>query len=266
MALSAPVIEAYAQELLRAERDAVAVLPLTERHPGLTVPEAYEIQRRGRALRITEGMGLVGRKVGLTSKAMQELLGVGEPDFGYLTEAMVHENGVKLSAAALVAPRVEAEIALRLRRPLAGATVDRATALAAIGEIAPALEIVDSRIADWRIKLADTIADNASSGHAVIGRFRPLADHKLEDIEMTMTVTREDGSTATASGRGAAVLGHPAEALAWLARTLAPFDEGLAAGEIVIPGAMAAAVPITAGDRVTASFTVLGEVGTQFSA
>lgn len=265
MAVTEQVIEAYAQELLHAEREAVGLLPLTERLPGLSVAEAYEIQRCGRALRTAGGERLIGRKVGLTSKAMQELLGVGEPDFGYLTERMVHGDGVTLSAAELVAPRVEAEIALRLRSPLSGETVDRSTALAAIGEIAPALEIVDSRIVDWRIKLVDTIADNASSGRAVIGDFQPLADHELADIEMTMTVRREGRSEATVSGRGAAVLGHPAEALAWLARTLAPFGEGIAAGEVVIPGAMAAAVPVRAGDWVGASFTILGEVSARFA-
>lgn len=259
-ALEETTIAALAQELYDAERDAVAVPPPTERHPGLDLPAAYAVQRRGRELRVRDGARLVGRKVGLTSAAMQQLLGVGEPDFGYLTEAMVLPQGAALPRAGLVAPRVEAEIAFRLRADVEGPDVDLATALEAIGEIAPALEVVDSRVADWRIRLADTVADNASSGLAVIGDFRPLGDTDLAAVEMTMVVERAGGAVERERGRGDAVLGHPATALAWLARALAPFGEGIAAGEIVIPGAMARAVGVEAGDRVQADFSGLGSV------
>jgi len=175
--LSTLPVDRPAQELHAAERDATTVAPLTERHPGMGVREAYAVQRRGRELRERDGARVVGRKVGLTSAAMQQMLGVEEPDFGYLTAAMVLADGARIDRRALVAPKVEAEIAFRLRAPLQGEDVDRAAALAAIGEIAPALEVVDSRVADWRIALADTVADNASSGLAVIGAFPAPGRH-----------------------------------------------------------------------------------------
>ncbi len=265
MELNEATIAALAEELLAAEAGASPVAPLTERHPGMGVAEAYAVQRHGRRLREDRGARPVGRKVGLTSVAMQELLGVGEPDFGYLTDAMLRPDGARLDRDGLLAPRVEAEIAFRLSAPLRGADVDRPRALAAIGEIAPALEIVDSRVAEWRIALADTVADNASSGLAVLGAFQPLEDSDLATIGMEMVVTRADGTQERATGRGDAVLGHPAEALAWLARALAPFGEGIEAGDVVIPGAMARAITVERGDVVRATFTGrLGAVGASF--
>ncbi len=265
MELTPEQVEALARELLDAELTGTVVAPLVERHPGMCVPEAYAVQRRGRELRVARGARLVGRKIGLTSLAMQQLLGVDEPDFGYLTDAMVHPDGAAIDAAGLVAPRVEAEIACRLTSPLAGADVDRAAALAAIGEVAPALEVVDSRVADWRITLPDTVADNASSGLAVVGAFRPLGEIDLAAVQMTIEVEHAGGEVEEDGGRGDAVLGHPAEALAWLARALAPFGEGIEAGEIVIPGAMHKAVKLGAGDIVRADFGPLGTVRARFS-
>ncbi len=264
MDLSTADVDRLAEELHAAERDAAPVAPLTERHPGMGVREAYAIQRRGRELRERDGARVVGRKVGLTSAAMQEMLGVDEPDFGYLTQAMVLEDGARIDRGKLIAPRVEAEIAFRLRAPLQGEDVDRDAALAAIGEIAPALEVVDSRVADWRIALADTVADNASSGLAVVGTFQPLGDTDLAGLQMEMVVTGADGTQEGSAGPGSAVLGHPAEALAWLARALAPFGEGIGAGEIVIPGAMARALTVEAGGRVMALFTDLGQITASF--
>jgi len=253
-----------AEELLCAEDGATTVPPLTERHPGLTVDDAYAIQLRGRALRVGRGARVVGRKVGLTSAAMQTLLGVDEPDFGYLTDAMIRRGGDPIPLAGLVAPRVEAEIAFRLGTRVAGADVDLDTAIAAIAEVAPALEVVDSRVADWRIALPDTVADNASSGLAVLGEFRPRGELDLAAVEMTMRVRHADGSEKEESGPGSAVLGHPVRALVWLARALASYGEGIEAGEIVIPGAMARAVSIGAGAAVHADFTGLGQVAAHF--
>jgi 2-keto-4-pentenoate hydratase len=227
--------------------------------------DAYAVQLRGRALREADGASVVGRKVGLTSAAMQELLGVGEPDFGYLTDRMLHDDGAAIATAGLVAPRAEAEIAFRLASPLRGPDVDRDQALAAIGEVAPSLEVVDSRVVDWRIALPDTVADNASSGRAVLGRFVAIGETDLAAVAMTMTVEHGDGRTESESGDGAAVLGNPAEALAWVVRALAPFGEGVDAGEVVIPGAMARAITITAaGADVAADFGALGRVTAVF--
>jgi 2-keto-4-pentenoate hydratase len=264
MGLSPDVCDDLAARLLEAERTGVPIGPLTEAHPDLSLADAYAIQQRGRALRVEGAARLVGHKVGLTSQAMQDLLGVDQPDFGYLTDAMVRESGAALPSAGLIAPRVEAEIAFRIGADLSGPGVDRDAVLAATTDVAPCLEVVDSRVADWRIRLADTVADNASSGLAVFGAFRPLADLDLAAITMTMDVTTPGGVAVSSTGRGSAVLGHPADAVAWLVRTLAPFGEGLHAGEVVIPGAMAAAVNVSAGAAVSATFSALGDVTAHF--
>jgi 2-keto-4-pentenoate hydratase len=253
-----------AAELLAAEDAASAVVPLTDRHPQMTVDDAYAIQLAGRRLREARGARISGRKVGLTAVAMQQLLGVDSPDFGYLTEAMIHSDGAEIELGELVAPRVEAEIALRLGVRLGGAEVGFEEALAAVEAVAPALEIVDSRVADWRITLADTVADNASSGRAVLGEFSPRTQLDLAGVGMEIDVTFADGRTASATGTGAAVLGHPVHALVWLVHALAPYGEALDAGEVVIPGAMHAAITVDGPGEVVARFAGLGEVGATF--
>jgi 2-keto-4-pentenoate hydratase len=247
------MIGELAQRLYDADRTATPIAPLPA---GLTIGDAYAIQLAGRALR---DRPVVGRKVGLTSAAMQEMLGVGQPDFGYLTDAMVSPSGAAIPAGRFIAPRVEGEIAFRMGRPLGGAvTID--DVLDATEAVAPALEVIDSRIADWRIGIADTIADNASSGHVVLGGWRPLDGLDLAAVELALTAGGE-----RVTGRGDAVLGHPAAAVAWLARALAEHGgERIAAGEVVIPGAMARALPIAAGDAVRAEITGLGAVTMTF--
>jgi 2-keto-4-pentenoate hydratase len=251
----------FAQELRDAEHAAVPVPPLSERAPGLGIEDAYAIQQGGRELRLARGATLVGHKVGLTSAAMQQQLGVDQPDFGYLTDAMQVPAGGELAVGELIAPRVEAEIAFRLARPLRGDQITREQVLAATEAVAPALEVIDSRVADWRITIVDTIADNASCGRFVVGDFRPLDGLDLAAVEVTMAVGAE-----RVSGRGEAVLGHPAEALVWLTRALAPYGEGLETGEVVLPGAVARALPIAAGDVAEAAFAGLGEIRLHASA
>jgi 2-keto-4-pentenoate hydratase len=256
--------EEIAAALDAAERDRTPIAPPSEAHPGLSLAGAYAVQRAVRARREAAGNRVVGHKVGITSQAMQEMLGVDQPDFGYLTEAMVFDSGARLAARALIAPRVEAEIAFRLRTPLeAGPGLDRAAVLAATEAVAPALEIIDSRVADWRIGITDTVADNASSARVVLGDFIALADveQDLAEIEATMRVVAADGGAEQVTGAGAAVLGHPAEPIIWLAEALATYGgEPLLAGQVVIPGAMARALPIAAGSEITADFGVLGGV------
>lgn len=255
------LIDELARRLYEAERTAVPVGPLTAEHPDLTIADAYAVQLAGRAMRVADGASLVGRKVGLTSDAMQQMLGVDQPDFGYLTAGMVSADGATMPAH-LIAPRVEAEIAFRLGAPLGGPDLTVADVLAATEAVAPAIEVIDSRVADWRILIADTIADNASSGHVAIGAWQPLGELDLAAMEMTMTV--EPGESV--SGRGDAVLGHPAEAVAWLARSLhVNGGETIAAGEIVIPGAMARALAVAPGGSATATFSGLGSVSARFA-
>lgn len=251
--------ERLARELLAAERGATAIEPLTTELPRLSLADAYEVQRRGRDLRLADGAALTGRKVGLTSVAMQQMLGVDQPDFGYLTDAMLVPPGASVHVGGLIAPRVEAEIAFRLRRPLHGATVTREEVLAATEAVAPAIEVIDSRIADWRITIADTIADNASCGRYAVGTFSPVGDLDLAALPGELTVHGARGIDRV-EGRGGAVLGHPADALVWLARALNDFGEGIEAGAVVLPGAIARALPIESGDTVQAGFAGLGEL------
>jgi 2-keto-4-pentenoate hydratase len=243
--------------------------PPTDAHPALSIADAYAIQRRGRTLREASGARLVGRKIGLTSQAMQEMLGVDQPDFGYLTDDMLDPSGAVVSLAGLIAPRVEAEIAFRFGAPLSGSGLDAQDVLAATSEVAPAFELIDSRVADWRIRIADTIADNASSARVVLGAFRPIEDLDLRDVEMEMAVTPGPAGEARSvvTGRGDAVLGHPAAAVAWLVAALDAYGgEGIAAGDIVIPGAMARALPVAPGARAHAAFSGLGDVSVEFGA
>ncbi|MBV9603988.1 MAG: fumarylacetoacetate hydrolase family protein [Solirubrobacterales bacterium] len=244
-----------ARLLLEALRARKPVPPSRERIPDLTIDGAYDVQRELIRLRAADGARRIGRKVGLTSEAMQEMLGVDQPDYGVLLDDMVVESTEGIDRAQLIAPRVEAEIAFVLERPLAGDDVGIDDVLAATGAVRPALEVIDSRVADWRIAIEDTIADNASSGQVIFGPPRPLDDLDLMTERATVTVGRD-----SVSGSGEAVLGHPAEGVAWLVRALARHGEGVGAGEIVIPGAMARALPFAAGDVVHASFSTLGEL------
>ncbi len=247
-----------------AERNRAAIPPLTDTLHGLTIQDAYAIQAAWlrRKLATDAGLSLVGRKVGLTARAMQEQLGVNEPDFGFLLNHMLVPDAGSIPRDALILPRVEPEIAFYLAQDLRGPGLSAADVLDATRAVAPALEIVDSRIADWKIKLQDTIADNGSSARAVVGPATPF-DRGL-DLAAVQVTLRRNGEQAGA-GAGAAVLGHPAEAVAWLANALAAFGESLKAGEVVLPGAMCASVFAHAGDVFEASYTGLGSVSVRFT-
>lgn len=238
------------------------VAPLTDRHPDLDVEDAYAIQTINIERRAAAGQRVVGRKVGLTSRPMQELLGVDEPDFGVLTDEMVVEDGDRVPMARLVQPRVEAELAFVMERDLAGPGVSTATALAAIGGALPAVEIVDSRVADWKIKLVDTVADNASSGMLVLGgRMR-----SVEDLDLRLLgVVVSRGGELLDTGAGAAALGNPARCVAWLANKLGSLGSGLRAGDVVLPGAVHKMVAVQPGDVFRAEFAHLGAVTVRFS-
>ena len=251
-----------AEELWEADRTAKPVAPLTDRHPDLDIEDAYAIQTLNVDRRVEAGQRVIGRKVGLTSRPMQETLGVDEPDFGVLTDEMVVEDGDLIPMSRLVQPRVEAELAFVMERDLAGPGVSTATALGAIAGVLPAVEIVDSRVADWRIKLVDTVADNASSGLLVLGgRMRPVAD--LELRLLGVVVSR--GGELLDTGAGAAALGNPARCVAWLANKLGSLGAGLRAGDVVLPGAVHKMVPVRPGDVFRAEFAHLGAVTVRFS-
>jgi 2-keto-4-pentenoate hydratase len=247
-------VETAAGILREASRTRRPVDPLTQTFPALTVADAWEIQRVNRDLLLADGRTVAGYKVGLTSQAMQVQMGVGEPDFGVVLDDMVLSTPV-LELAHFVQPRVEAEIALVLREDLgAGATTERVLELA--DQAMPSLEIIDSRIRDWRLSLIDTVADNASSGAIVLGSAQEPSPLDLAALECVVSV----GGAAVASGLGSAALGHPAAAAAWLARRLAEFGEVLTAGSVVMTGSLHASFAVAAGDEVVADFGALGVV------
>ena len=251
-----------ADELWEADRSAKPIAPLTERYPDLVLADAYAIQTINIDRRVAAGQRVIGRKVGLTSRPMQELLGVNEPDFGVLTDEMMIEDGDLIPLERLNQPRVEAELAFVMERDLAGPGVTTATALQAIAGALPAVEVVDSRVADWKIKLVDTVADNASSGLLVVGgRMRPVTELDLRTLGVVVSRNGEVIDT----GAGAAALGNPARCVAWLANKLGSFGEGLKAGDIVLPGAVHKMVPVQPGDVFRAEFAHLGPVTVRFS-
>jgi 2-keto-4-pentenoate hydratase len=258
----ADVIERFAGELYQAAIDRRPVEPLTGRAPDLTLADAYAIQTRVIDRRIAAGARAIGRKIGLTSRPMQQMLGVDEPDFGVLLDDMFVEDGDEIPLGSLLQPRVEAEVAFVMDRDLAGPGVTPAKALTAVAGVLPAVEVVDSRVADWRIKLVDTVADNASSGLLVVGgRMRRVEDLDLRLIGVVVSRNGEMIDT----GAGAAALGNPARCVAWLANKLGSLGAGLVAGDVVLPGAVHKMVPVQPGDVFRAEFSRLGAVTARFS-
>ena len=247
-------LEQIAELLIRAEDERRPVPPLTETEPGFDVAAAYRVQSLVWKQRLDAGRKPVGHKVGLTSQAMQRQLGVSEPDYGRLHDGMAVREILDLDE--LIQARIEPEIAFILGADLEGPDVTAEQVLHATSGIAPALEIIDSRIESWRIKLPDTVADNASSARFAVGAEVPIDGRDLADLEATLLV---DGAPV-GSGRGEAVLGNPCAAVAWLANTLAGYGERLSAGEVVLPGAMCASVVLQPGTTVVGRFDRLGEV------
>lgn len=261
MTLSEPDRELAARLLREAEATAVPIEPLTARFPDIDAVDAYEIQLRNIARRTATGTGVYGHKVGLSSQAMQQMMGVDEPDYGHLLQDMVLHEDQPVPAARYLAPRVEVEVGFVLGADLPGEGCTVGDVLAATEAVVPSIELIDSRIADWRIRLADTIADNASSAGVVLGSARVAPDEvDLTAIEATLSRNGE----RVATGRSDAVLGDPTIAVAWLARTVARFDVRLRAGHVILPGSCTRAFDVAAGDRVTADFAGLGSVSLQF--
>lgn len=253
---------AAADALEEAERAAAPLPPLIGRFPGLDVDDAYAIQMINIARRTAAGRRIVGHKVGLTAKVMQEMLGVNEPDYGHLLDDMVVEDCGQVAAASLCAPRVEVEVGFVLRSPLEGPGCTAADVVAATARLLPTIEIIDSRIAEWRITLCDTIADNASSARVVFGAGG--TDPTEVDLTAIGAELFIDG-VLKATGSSDAVLGNPANAVAWSANKLAEHGQRLEAGHFVIPGSCTKAVDVAAGDSVEARFAGLGSVSVVFS-
>jgi 2-keto-4-pentenoate hydratase len=254
--------EKCSEHLAQAEIQGRGVSPLTELNPDLTIEEAYQVQLLTIQKKVEAGQRIVGKKIGLTSAAMQNLLGVDQPDYGHLLDGMVIENGGEISLDKVLQPKVEAEIAFVLKKDLVGPRVTEMDVLQATDYVLPALEIVDSRIADWNIKLQDTIADNASSGLYVLGG-KPLSIDQLDLAQVGMVLYKNGEIMNT--GVGAAALGHPAACVAWLANKLFEYGITLKAGEVILSGALSAAINGEPGDHFQARFAHLGEVNVRFA-
>lgn len=250
-----------AADLAEAERSRVPIAPLTDGNPTIDVVDAYEIQLINIHQRVAEGARVVGHKVGLSSKAMQQMMGVDEPDYGHLLDEMEVFEDKPVKAGRYLYPRVEVEVGFILAEDLPGADCTEDDVIAATAAYAPAIELIDTRITDWKIKLCDTIADNASSAGFVLGpeRVKP-ADIDIKNIDAVLTRNGE----VVAKGRSDAVLGDPVTAVAWLARKVESFGVRLRRGDIVLPGSCTRAIDARPGDRFLAEFDGLGSVRLTF--
>lgn len=252
------------EDLARMLRDAYAGSPIAPLREGLAPADAdgaYAVQAINTAFWQSQGRRIVGRKIGLTSPAVQKQLGVNQPDFGVLFDDMAIDDGTKVSSSRLIQPKAEAEVAIVLADDLdhEDCTADHVANAAAYA--VTAIEIVDSRIADWKITFADTVADNGSSGLFVLGKDRKsLNGLDLYSCGMVMEVNDK----VVSLGAGAACLGHPLNAAAWLARTLSQRGAGLKAGDVIMTGALGPMVSITSGDTVKAHIGGLGSCSFSF--
>jgi len=249
-------------ELYHALRQAQSLAPLTERYPQLTLEQAYAIQQHLIERRLADGEKVVGKKIGVTSQAVMNLLGVNQPDFGILTDAMAVNPGQAIDSSRLIQPKAEGELAFVLKHDLQGPGVSVADVLRATEGVMVCFEIVDSRICDWKIAIQDTVADNASCGVFVLGdRLVPLSEVDLSLCGMVL----EKNGEVVATGAGAASMGSPATAVAWLANTLGQLGMALKAGEVILSGSLGAMVPVAAGDNLRVSIGGVGACSVRFT-
>lgn len=254
-------IEKYGDELYDALINRKAVAPLTDREADITIEDAYQIQQRMIQRRLDAGETIIGKKIGVTSKVVMDMLKVNQPDFGMMTSGMVFNEGEAIDTSTMIAPRAEAEVAFVLKSDLMGPGVTAADVLRATDFVVPCFEIVDSRIQDWKIKIQDTVADNASCGVLVLGgRRKSPADIDLALAGMVLEKNGEIISTST----GAAVQGSPVNAVAWLANTLGNLGIGLKAGEVILSGSQSPLVPVKAGDSLVCTVGGLGGTSVRF--
>jgi 2-keto-4-pentenoate hydratase len=254
-------IQKAATALIEAEDLKKPIAPFTSSTEEISVDDAYNIQLFQIRQKVEKGAAIVGKKIGLTSKAMQEMLNVSQPDYGHLLDDMMFGEGETISLTKYIQPRIEFEIAFVLNKDLKGPGVTMNDVIEATDYVVPALEIIDSRIKDWQIKFEDTVADNGSSAGAIIGS----TTAKLNGLDLAavkMTVTRNGEFLDSAAG--SAVMGHPAEAVAWLANALGSYGISLRAGEVILSGALSKAIPIEDGDTFTAEFEHIGAVTATF--
>ena len=253
-------IKKFADMLYEAEASRNPISPLTEMDETLTIDDAYAIQLANVARVVEEGHVISGKKIGLTSFGIQQQLGVNEPDYGHLFEAMDCKSG-ECEIDNLISAKIEGEIAFILKEDLTGGEVTADDVRKATDYVVAAFEIVDSRVADWKIKLVDTVSDNASSGRYVLGdKKMNIEDVDLPNVPMTLYKNGE----VVGEGKGEAVLGDPAIAVAWLSNKLWSYGVTLKKGEVILSGAFSAAPAANKGDEFTADFGEMGKVTAKF--
>jgi 2-keto-4-pentenoate hydratase len=249
------------RQLYELERDRRTRPQISDEFPDLSGDDAYAVQEEYARLRMANGAMLVGRKIGLTSRAMQEMFGISTPDYGHLFDDMLVANGGDVRTGDLIQPMVEIEVAFVLGRDLAGPGVTRDVVMEATSEVAASIEIIDSRITDWAIHFVDTVADNGSSARYVLGAER--VDPRTLDLPATIGEMWRNGEFVS-SAPASAVLDHPAEGVAWLANAIGAYGRSLHADEVVLSGALMRAVPAQKGDVFEARFPELGIASCRF--
>jgi 2-keto-4-pentenoate hydratase len=256
-------IQAIADELWQARSAASSIEKLSSRFPDLSIENAYAIQLANIERRLNGGAKIVGKKIGLTSLPIQTMLGVNEPDYGILLDDMVAAETDLIDTKKLIYPRIEAELAFILKRDLDEAPhADIASVLDATDVIVPAFEIIDSAIANWKIAIQDTVADNASAAMMVLGQ-NQLKSTDIKDLTAVHMIFRKNGEVID-EGDSSAVMGHPATAVAWLANKLHEFGIKLKAGEVILSGSLTKAYDAKPGDVFSAEFADVGTVTAKF--
>lgn len=255
-------IQQYGEELYQAWLTRSPVTPLVEREPEITLEDAYRIQEAFVALRLAAGETIVGKKIGATSRPVQEMLGVYQPDFGMLMSGMVYQEGESVDLDQLIQPKAEAELAFVLKEDLKGPGITAMDVIRATDYVLPCFEIVDSRITDWKLKIQDTVADNASCGVYVLGKTK--GDPRKLDITLAGMVLEKNGELYS-TGVGAAVQGSPANAVAWLANTLGELGIPFKAGEVILSGSQSTLVPVADGDELVCTVGGLGSCRVKFT-
>ena len=256
-------IEALGDSLYDALVARTPIAPLSAAHPDMTIEDAYHVQQRMIARRLEKGDRVIGKKIGVTSKAVMNMLGVHQPDFGYLLDSMVFNEGESVDMDTLIQPKAEGEIAFLLKKDLQGPGVTAADVLAATEGVMACFEIVDSRIQDWKIKIQDTVADNASCGVLTLGGLRKSP----RDIDLALAgMVLEKNGEIVSTSCGASVQGSPVNAVAWLANTLGRLGIRLKAGDVILSGSQSPLVPVVAGDSLYCTVGGLGGTSVRFVA
>lgn len=256
------LIQSYGDELYQAMCSRSTIAPFTERESDISIEDAYHISLHMVNRRIDAGENIIGKKIGVTSKAVQNMLNVHQPDFGYLTDKMVFASGGEMPISQLlIQPRAEGEIAFILKRDLIGPGITNADVLRATECVMPCFEIVDSRIQNWQIKIQDTVADNASCGLFVLGD-NAVSPTAVDLVTAGMVV--EKNGQLISTGAGAAALGSPVNCVAWLANTLGQFGITLKAGEVILSGSLVPLEPVVAGDFMRVDIGGIGSASVRF--